>query len=111
MSTPPPSTGSPGSGDPSVITPPASPMDPVIPLVVGIFLGVIAYFLYGQWQKGVGGLVLYVVLLVLSFVTCGLGSFLFLPLHVMTIVDAYMQSKLLKDGVAIRQWTFFTQAA
>jgi hypothetical protein len=86
-------------------------MDPVIVLVVAIFLAPVAYFLYGQVQKGIGGIVLYVALLILSILTCGVLAVLFTPLHVLVIVDAYMQAKLLKDGRAIRQWTYFTQAA
>ena len=107
--TPPPYT--PESSDPTIITPRSSPMDPVIVLVVAIFFAPVAYFLYGQIQKGIGAIVLYIALIVISVLTCGVGAALFAPAHVLIIVDAYMQAKLLKDGRAIRQWSFFTQGA
>lgn len=97
--------------DPTIIAPPASPVDPILVLVIAFFFWGIAYFVYGQWQKGVGSLLLCLALLVVSIITCGIGAVLFTPLWVLTILDAYMQAKLLKDGSRIRQWTFFTQAA
>lgn len=115
MSTPP-QPNMPNPSDPTIILPPPSPMDPVVPLIVAIlagFLGLagVAYFLYGQWQKGVGYLVLTVALAVLTFVTCGLASFAYVPLWIIVAIDAYLQSKLLRDGHPIRQWSFFTRPA
>lgn len=101
----------PSSTDPSVIAPGPSPMDPVIVLVVAIFLWGIAYFLYGQWQKGVASLGTYVVLAVVGVLTCGVGYALFTPVFVLTVLDAYLQAKSLRDGRAIRQWTWFNQVA
>jgi hypothetical protein len=97
--------------EPAVIKPPASPLEPMIVLVIAFFLGGIAYFLYGQWQKGAASLAAYVGLAVLGLVTCGWGWGLFGPLWILTMVDAFMQAQQLKEGRAIRQWTWFTQSA
>lgn len=111
MSSPTPPPIPPVSSDPSVITPGPSPMDPVIVLVVAIFLTGIAYFLFGQWQKGIASLAVHVCLLILGIVTCGIGFGLLTPVWILTIIDAYMQAKNLRDGHAIRQWTWFSQVA
>ncbi len=105
--TPPP----PRAYDPSLIPPSPSPMDPVVVLVLAIFLWCVAYFVYGQWQKGVASLVAYVFLGILGILTCGWGFVLFTPVWILTILDAYMQAKNLREGRAIRQWTWFTQVA
>jgi hypothetical protein len=94
------------SPDPNIIQP-TDAKDPVLILIVAFFLGGIAYFLMGQWQKGLAALGAWVVAIVVAVVTCGLGVVLFFPLAVAIVVDAYMQAKLLKDGHPVGQWTFF----
>lgn len=106
--TPPPEASRPPMPDTSIIVPGPSPMDPLVPLVVGLFLGGIAYFLYGQWQKAIVALAVTISMVVL---TCGLLSFLVWVIHLVVMFDAYFQAKHLKEGRAIRQWTFFDKTA
>jgi hypothetical protein len=94
-----------------VIEPPASPMEPVLVLIAAVFLGPIAYFLYGQWQKALGAIGLYVVLALLNLMLCFALWFVFAPLHAVVIVDSFMQARRLQERRAIRHWTFFNQEA
>lgn len=96
-----------GPGIPDRISP-ENPPDVVVVVILGVFLGPIAYFVNGQWQKGVVGILIYLGLLLFSLVTCGLGSILFFPAHLFAILDSYFQTKHLRDGFPISQWTFFT---
>ena len=105
MTTMPPAPA-PGAPDPNVI-PPSQAKDPVLVLVVALFLGGVAYFIIGQWQKGVAAVAVWLCALVLVFVTCGVGILLYLPLLVAIAFDAYMQAKALQAGHPIGQWTFF----
>jgi hypothetical protein len=98
----------PPAADASLIVPRPGAIDPVVPLVVGIFLGAVAYFFYGQWQKGVAILG---ATIVLCIVTCGVFTAILLPVHVAIGLDAYYQAQHLKQGRSIRQWTFFNQTA
>lgn len=98
---------SPGGQDPNVI-PPSAAKDPVLILVIAAFLGGVAYFVLGQRQKGVAGVAAWLTALVLTFVTCGLGILLYLPLVAAIAVDAFLQAKALKEGHPIGQWTFFS---
>ncbi len=90
-----------------VITPDKG-KDPILILVLALFVGPVAYFVFGQWQKGLAGVAAWLAGLALAVVTCGIGGILFLPLAIAIVVDAYMQANLLKEGHTIGQWTFFS---
>lgn len=90
------------------VIPPDRPPDPVVVVLLALFLGPIAYFVAGQWQKGAVGIVVYLFLVVFAVITCGLGAFLFFPAYLFVILDSYFQAKNLKDGFPISQWSFFT---
>lgn len=95
--------------------PPASPetiapsnaKDPILILVLALFLGGIAYFLYGQWQKGAAALGALVVGLILTVITCGIGAVILVPLQIAIVIDAYLQNKALSEGHTLGHWTFF----
>lgn len=87
--------------------PPSQAKDPTLILIIGIIAGGIAYFLYGQWQKGIASVGGSIFLLVLGAFTCGIGWLLLLPLYIVSIVDAYMQNKALTQNMTIGHWTFF----
>jgi DMSO/TMAO reductase YedYZ heme-binding membrane subunit len=103
VETPPP----PPSGAGADVITPDKGKDPILILVLALFLGPVAYFVYGQWQKGLAAVGAWIVMLALAVATCGIGGFLFLPLAIAVVVDAYMQATLLKEGRSLGQWTFF----
>lgn len=88
---------------------PSTAKDPVLLLVLAFLLGGLAYFVLGQWQKGLAASALWVCSLAFAIITCGIGSTVFFPVWLLTVVDVYMQAKVLKDGSPIGQWTFFSQ--
>jgi hypothetical protein len=92
--------------NPDVIQPQGA-KDPILILILSLFLGPIAYFITGQWQKGLAGIGAWIVGVALTIVTCGIGTILMVPLGVIVVIDSYMQSKSLKEGHPIGQWTFF----
>ena len=96
--------------DPNLIHPSQS-KDPILLLILALFLGGIAYFVLGQWQKGLVAVALWFGAFVFAVLTCGIGLFLFFPLAVAVVIDVYLQAKTLRDGRAIGQWTFFDNAA
>lgn len=107
------SNGSPSGGggaDPNVISPEKA-KDPIVILILALFLGGIAYFVLGQWQKGLSAIALWIGGIIFALVTCGVGAMLFFPVAVLIVVDAYMQARILKDGQPIGQWTFFSNHA
>ena len=95
------------SGDSNAIQPEGA-KDPIVILVVALFLGGISYFVLGQWQKGLAAVALWLCAVVFVVITCGLGMLLFLPVTAAIVIDAYLQAKQLKSGSAIGQWTFFS---
>lgn len=92
--------------DPNAI-PPTDPKDPILILILAVFLGGIAYFVIGQWQKGIAAVAAWLTAITVVIVTCGVGILLYMPLIIAIVVDAYMQADLLKKGHTIGQWTFF----
>ncbi len=105
----PPSAAPPGAPqDPNIILP-ENAKDPVVILIVALFFGPIGYFVMNQWQKGLAGIAAWVLAIIFSIITCGLGVILYVPMHVVVVIDSYMQSKKLRDGTSIGQWTFFDQ--
>jgi hypothetical protein len=104
--TPPPPPLPPPPVDPNAI-PPTDPKDPILILILAVFLGGIAYFVIGQWQKGIAAVAAWLTAIALVVVTCGVGIILYMPLIIAIVVDAYMQADLLKKGRTIGQWTFF----
>jgi hypothetical protein len=92
--------------DPNAI-PPTDPKDPILVLILAVFLAGIAYFVIGQWQKGIAAVAAWLTALALVVVTCGVGLVLYMPLVIAIVVDAYMQADLLKKGHTVGQWTFF----
>ena len=105
VETPPPPP--PPSSSSDVITPDQG-KDPILILVLALFLGGVAYFVFGQWQKGLAAVGAWLLAIAIAVVTCGIGLILLLPLAVAIVVDAYMQANLLKEGHSIGQWTFFS---
>jgi hypothetical protein len=93
-------------GDPNII-PPTDPKDPILILILAVFLHGIAYFVIGQWQKGLAAVAAWLCTFVIVIITCGLGIAIYLPLHVAVVIDAYMQADLLRKGHSLEQWTFF----
>ncbi len=105
----PPETPPPPPPGPSqdVITPDQA-KDPILILILALLVGGVAYFVFGQWQKGIAAVAAWLAAMAFAVVTCGLGMILFLPLAIAIVVDAYMQANLLKEGHTIGQWTFFS---
>lgn len=101
---PPPPTPGMGAPAPEII-PPSEAKDPVLVLVLALFFNGVAYFLIGQWQKGIAAIALWLCSLALVFFC--IGIFLYIPLVAAVAIDAYMQAQALKDGHPIGQWTFF----
>jgi hypothetical protein len=91
----------------SDIIPPDNAKDPILILILALFLGGIAYFVIGQWQKALVAIALWICGFVFVVMTCGIGSVLFFPVAIAIVVDAYMQADALKSGHPIGQWTFF----
>jgi hypothetical protein len=60
------------SQDPTVI-PPSQSKDPILLLILALFLGGIAYFVLGQWQKGLAAVALWFAGVVFAVLTCGIG--------------------------------------
>ena len=71
--------------------------NPMVALLLNCCFGFfgIGYFYIGQMQKAI-------VMIVLSLIGVGF------VVWIVAIFDAYMQAKILQDGGAIGQWTFFT---
>ena len=107
---PPPPHPRPPVALPSDAIPPENAKDPVVILVLALFLGGISYVVLGQWQKGLAGIAVWVCGVVLSVLTCGIGSILMLPVAVLLVIDAYSQAKTLREGRPIGHWTFFSRA-
>lgn len=95
MNTPPPGAG----GD--IIQPPTPQKEPVIALLLNLFLLCVGYFWYGQWQKGIAALV---GGLVIGVFTCGVGAS---AVAIFAAIDGYLQAQQLQQGHPIAQWTFF----
>jgi hypothetical protein len=95
----PPTTGGTGGGD--LVYPTTPPKDPILILVLNLLLlGGVGYIVIGQKTKGIVAMVTWVVLTV---VTCGIGS----VIAIVTAIDGYMQAQQLQQGHPVGQWTFF----
>ena len=102
--TPPPPPPSPvsGGGGGDLVHPSNPPKDPVLILLLNLFLfGGVGYLIMGQKMKGI---VAIVVAIVIALPTCGTGS---LAIGVLGAVDGYLQAMQLKAGHPVGQWTFF----
>ena len=73
--------------------------NPVVALLLNIFLFCVGYFYIGQWKKG---LLWLVFLLVLWW---GPGWIAW----IVGIIDVYMQATILQKGKSIEHWTFFSK--
>ena len=105
---PEPPPGTPPAVRPDLI-PPSQAKDPILVLIVALFLWGVAYFLIGQWQKGIVGVGAWLLVLAITIGTCGVGILLYLPFQIAIVVDAYLQAQELKQGRPIGQWTFLSQ--
>jgi hypothetical protein len=95
--------GAPGGGD--IIYPSQPPKDPILVLVLNLLLlGGVGYIILGQKTKGIVAIVTWIVLTV---VTCGIGS----VIAVVTAIDGYLQAQQLQQGHPIGQWTWFNSQA
>jgi hypothetical protein len=92
--------------NPNVITPEQA-QNPILVLVIAILLGPVAYFVIGQWQKGLAGVFIMLWALIIMIITCLLGFVIYFPLAVVLAIDVYMQASLLQRGHSIGHWTFF----
>jgi hypothetical protein len=93
----------PAGGD--LIYPAQPPKDPILVLVLNLLLlGGVGYIIMGQKTKGIVAMVVWVVLTV---VTCGIGS----AIAIVTAIDGYMQAQQLQQGHPIGQWTWFSTHA
>ena len=100
---PPPGGAPVGGGD--LIYPSQPPKDPILVLVLNLLLlGGVGYIILGQKTKGI---VAIVVWLVLTVVTCGIGS----AIAIVTAIDGYMQAQQLQQGHPVGQWTWFNNHA
>jgi hypothetical protein len=105
----------PSSTRPDAILPSEVPKDPLTVLLLNLFFVCVGYFLIGQWQKGIAGVVGFLlemgIVLGIGVVTLGFGACFVIPLaialHAALVVDGYLQAKALKSGYPIGQWTFF----
>ncbi|HEX2121639.1 MAG TPA: hypothetical protein VHL59_08360 [Thermoanaerobaculia bacterium] len=96
---PPPTPPTTGGGD--LVYPTTPPKDPILILVLNLLLlGGVGYIVMGQKTKGIVAMVAWVVLTV---VTCGIGS----VIAVVTAIDGYLQAQQLQQGHPVGQWTFF----
>lgn len=96
---PPPPAGGAGGGD--LVYPTQPPKDPILILVLNLLLlGGVGYIVMGQKTKGIVAIAAFIVLTV---VTCGLGSII----AVVTAIDGYLQAQQLQQGHPVGQWTFF----
>lgn len=99
---PPPSGPSGGSGGGQLVYPTNPPKDPVLILVLNLFLfGGVGYIVMGQKTKGI---VAIVAALVIAIPTCGAGA---LAIGAFGAVDGFMQAQQLKAGHPVGEWTFF----
>lgn len=97
--TPPSPPGAPPGGD-AVSAAPLTPRDAAL---LNLFFIAAAYFVIGQWRKGLAALVVAAVVVV---VTLGYA----LPLvAILTAFDGYLQTALLARGTAVGQWTWFNR--
>jgi hypothetical protein len=99
----PPTGGAPVGGD--LIYPSQPPKDPILVLVLNLLLlGGVGYIILGQKTKGIVAMVVWVVL---TIVTCGIGS----AIAIVTAIDGYMQAQQLQQGHPVGQWTWFNNHA
>ncbi len=104
-SPPPPPPPATGGGD--IIYPQQPPKDPILILVLNLFVaGCVGYFLMGQKNKGIVAVIAWVVGLIPPL--CGTLSGL---VCIIAAIDGYLQAQHLQAGRPIRQWTFFNQHA
>lgn len=99
---PPPSGPAGGFGGGELVYPTNPPKDPVLVLVLNLFLlGGVGYIIMGQKTKGI---VAIVVALVIGIPTCFSGA---VAVGALAAVDGYLQAMQLKAGHPVGQWTFF----
>ena len=61
----------------------------------------------GQITKGVIFCIISVILWGVAFITCGLGSIIYLPYMVVMIIDAAKLADHINNGEIIDEWQFF----
>ncbi|HEY0159643.1 MAG TPA: hypothetical protein VGF28_20310 [Thermoanaerobaculia bacterium] len=96
--TPPPAGG--GGGD--VIYPATPPKDPILVLILNLFLAGVGSIILGQKTKGIVAIVTWFII---AIPTCGAGSGL---VAIVMAVDGYLQAQQLQQGRPVGQWTFFS---
>ncbi|HEQ79097.1 MAG TPA: TM2 domain-containing protein [Euryarchaeota archaeon] len=91
---------------------------PIVALLLNFFCGLfgVGYFYIGQWQKALALIGFWfvgsILLSLISMITFGLGSFLFVlypVVSVAVIIDAYMQADIMNKGGMVGHWTFFNK--
>jgi hypothetical protein len=105
--TPPSPPPAPGTSGGDIIYPTQPPKDPILILVLNLFVaGCVGYFMIGQKNKGIVAVIAWVVGLVPPL--CGTLSGL---VSIAAAIDGYLQAQHLQAGRPVRQWTFFNNHA
>lgn len=94
--TPPPPAQPAPLAAPPVATPVTTGTDPLVAGLLSLVLPGLGQLVAGQTTKGV-------VMLILGFLTCGLGGLLNLALA----LDAYLIAQRVRRGETIQEWQFF----
>jgi TM2 domain-containing membrane protein YozV len=78
------------------IEPSNPPKDPILAMILSVLLcGGAGQIYLGQVTKGI-------VIIVVSFFTCGIG-------WILGTIDAYLIAQRLKEGKSVDEWEFFWQ--
>ena len=65
------------------------------------------YFVIGQNTKGAVFCAITFCVLVLVFITCGLGILIYMPYVIASIIDAVLLAQRINRGEKIAEWQFF----
>ena len=104
---PPPPPVAPSGGGGDIIQPQQPPKDPILILVLNLFVaGCVGYFMIGQKNKGIVAVIAWVIGLVPPL--CGTVSGL---VCIVAAIDGYLQAQQLQQGRPVRQWSFFNDHA
>ncbi|HEX8616979.1 MAG TPA: hypothetical protein VF911_05255 [Thermoanaerobaculia bacterium] len=98
---PPPPSGGGSIPDGKLVYPSTPPKDPILILILNLFLGGVGSIVLGQKNKGIAEIVLFIIV---GLPTCGSGAAL---IGIITAIDGYLQAQQLHEGRPVGQWTFF----
>jgi hypothetical protein len=78
----------------------------VLAVILGIFLPGVQYFYMGQISKGIVVLLLEFGLATLTFITCGIGSLIWIPFNLLILIDTIVVVNRMKSG-PVSAWRCF----